>query len=164
MFETGADSLHRLISRFRCMDVFFSVHVHFTFRSNGWVRQVAPPMPSSPPSSPAIATLTPRSAATLFACCASYAASSSTSPSTHLPTFVSSSIPCIPLQWPHCRLLPNPTSVSPHLSSCSHAPLPGSRCSHTIHVFELLDLGLHNARKLFDGMAQRDVFTYNAML
>jgi hypothetical protein len=37
-------------------------------------------------------------------------------------------------------------------------------CSHTIHVFELLDLGLHNARKLFDGMAQRDMFTYNAML
>ncbi|RCV21232.1 hypothetical protein SETIT_4G122400v2 [Setaria italica] len=119
-------------------------------------------MPSSPPSSPDAATLTPRSAATLLARCASRAAAAAL----------------------HARLLRCSRAFfrSPYLANClaaaysrlgaapsavallRAAPRPNV-FTHNILLSALLGSGhLGDARSLFDGMAQRDAVTYNAML
>ncbi|OEL28006.1 Pentatricopeptide repeat-containing protein [Dichanthelium oligosanthes] len=120
-------------------------------------------MPSPPPSSPDAATLTPRAAAALLARCASRAAAAAL----------------------HARLLRCSRAFfrSPYLANCLAAAYSRLGAAPSAVAFlraavarpnvftrnillsALLGSGhLEDARRLFDGMAQRDAVTYNAML
>nr|CAB3467780.1 unnamed protein product [Digitaria exilis] len=119
-------------------------------------------MPSSPPPSPDAATFTPRAAALLLARCASRAAAAAL----------------------HARLLRCSRAFfrSPYLANCLAAAYsrlgaaPSAvallRAVSRPNVFTrnillsaLLGSGLlEDARRLFDGMPERDAVTYNAML